>query len=129
MIGDERAFRQIVTNLLGNAVKFTDHGRVTMEAQAFRGDDRARIVVRVTDTGRGIPAEALAHVFERFYQVDSSLTRSTEGTGLGLAISQNLARMMGGRIDVASEIGVGSTFTFAATFAYADTPRETLDAA
>ena len=129
VIGDERAFRQIVTNLLGNAVKFTEHGRVTMEAQAFRGDDRARIVVRVTDTGRGIPAEALAHVFERFYQVDSSLTRSTEGTGLGLAISQNLARMMGGRIDVASEIGVGSTFTFAATFAYADTPRETLNAA
>ena len=129
VIGDERAFRQIVTNLLGNAVKFTDRGRVTMEAQAFRGDDRARIVVRVTDTGRGIPAEALAHVFERFYQVDSSLTRSTEGTGLGLAISQNLARMMGGRIDVASEIGVGSTFTFAATFASADTPRETLDAA
>ena len=72
---------------------------------------------RSTDTGRGIPADALPHVFERFYQADSSLTRSTEGTGLGLAISQNLARMMGGRIEVESEPGIGSTFTFAARFA------------
>ena len=110
--GDERAFRQIVTNLLGNAVKFTDARRRRAAAPRLdRDGDRVGHQRPGHDTGRGIPAEALPHIFERFYQVDSSLTRRTEGTGLGLAISQNLARMMGGRIEVASEPGVGSTFT------------------
>ena len=98
--GDSRAFRQIVTNLLGNAVKFTDRGGVRLTAGLERAGDRAGLMVSVADTGRGIPAEALPHIFERFYQVDGSLTRGVEGTGLGLAISQNLARMMGGRIEV-----------------------------
>jgi signal transduction histidine kinase len=129
VIGDERAFRQIVTNLLGNAVKFTDKGQVTMDAHTDAGREGVRIVLRVSDTGRGIAAEALTRVFERFYQADSSLTRSTEGTGLGLAISQSLARMMGGQIEVASEVGVGSTFTFTASFEIADTSRGALDAA
>ena len=82
-------------------MKFTDRGGVELRARGVaRGRSRRRLVVAVTDTGRGIPAEALPHIFDRFYQADSSLTRSTEGTGLGLAISQNLARMMGGRIEV-----------------------------
>ena len=78
--GDERAFRQIVTNLLGNAVKFTDRGGVTLHAQRrARRATAPRSRVAVTDTGRGIPAEALPHIFERFYQVDSSLTRGDRG--------------------------------------------------
>ena len=108
--GDSRAFRQIVTNLVGNAVKFTDRGGVRLTTGLERAGDRANLTVSVADTGRGIPAEALPHVFERFYQVDGSLTRGVEGTGLGLAISQNLARMMGGRIEAASAPGRGSTF-------------------
>ena len=108
--GDSRAFRQIVTNLVGNAVKFTDRGGVRLTTGLERAGDRANLTVSVADTGRGIPAEALPHVFERFYQVDGSLTRGVEGTGLGLAISQNLARMMGGRIEAASTPGQGSTF-------------------
>ncbi len=127
--GDERAFRQIVTNLLGNAVKFTDHGSVELRARVVTEGDAAEVLVAVTDSGRGIPAEALPHIFDRFYQADSSLTRSTEGTGLGLAISQNLARMMGGRIEVESEPGIGSTFTFATRFPVVDTAGPVRDAA
>ena len=127
--GDERAFRQIVTNLLGNAVKFTDHGGVELRARVVTEGDAAEVFVAVTDSGRGIPAEALPHIFDRFYQADSSLTRSTEGTGLGLAISQNLARMMGGRIEVESEPGIGSTFTFATRFPVVDTAGPVRDAA
>lgn len=114
--GDARAVRQIVTNLVGNAVKFTDRGGVGLQAEADRDGDRVRLTVRVTDTGRGIPVESLTRIFERFYQVDSSLTRSTEGTGLGLAISRGLARLMGGDVTVASELGVGSTFTLTVPF-------------
>jgi signal transduction histidine kinase len=127
--GDERAFRQIVTNLLGNAVKFTDRGGVRLVSRLVRVDDRAEIVVSVADTGRGIPAEALPHIFERFYQVDSSLTRGVEGTGLGLAISQNLARMMGGRIDVDSTPGRGSTFDLVVGYAVVEASGEARDAA
>jgi signal transduction histidine kinase len=127
--GDERAFRQIVTNLLGNAVKFTDHGGVELRVRAVCDDEVARVQVSVTDTGRGIPAEALPHVFDRFYQADSSLTRATEGTGLGLAISQNLAHLMGGGIDVQSEPGVGSTFTLDIRFPVVGTAGPIRDAA
>lgn len=114
--GDARAVRQIVTNLVGNAVKFTDRGVVGLQAGVDRDGGRVRLTVRVTDTGRGIPVESLTRIFERFYQVDGSLTRSTEGTGLGLAISRSLARLMGGDVTVASELGVGSTFTLTVPF-------------
>ena len=127
--GDGRAFRQIVTNLVGNAVKFTESGRVAIDARASAEDGRVEIAVAVADTGRGIAAEALPHVFERFYQADGSLARSTEGTGLGLAISQNLARMMGGAITVDSAPGAGSTFTFTASYPVAEAASEERDAA
>ena len=127
--GDERAFRQILTNLLGNAVKFTDRGGVTMQASVYRDGGRAQVTVKVSDTGRGIAPEALPHIFDRFFQADSSLTRSTEGTGLGLAISQGLARMMGGRIEVESTPGLGSTFGFSAAFDIVAESKDTLDAA
>ncbi len=126
--GDANAFRQIVTNLLGNAVKFTDRGRTSLMAVADRGADEVTVTVRVSDTGRGIPEEALPRIFERFYQVDGSLTRASEGTGLGLAISQSLSRLMGGDITVVSVPGAGSTFTMTARFGPIDA-EEARDAA
>jgi signal transduction histidine kinase len=99
---------QIVLNLLSNAIKFTPAGgtvRVSCDAE----ERVAR--VRVSDTGRGIPADHLDEIFEPFVQVDRGLTRTAEGTGLGLAISRDLARAMGGDLTVESEVGKGSTFT------------------
>lgn len=122
LVGDARAFRQIVTNLVSNAVKFTDTGRVEVVAGQRTGGAHPEVFVRVSDTGRGIPAEALPRIFERFYQVDGSSTRSAEGTGLGLAISQSLAVMMEGGIRVESVLGKGSTFVFAAPFALVAEP-------
>ena len=129
LLGDGRAFRQIVTNLLSNAVKFTDRGRVELQARLAQGADTAEVVVEVRDTGRGIPEAALARIFDRFYQVDGSWTRGNEGTGLGLAISQRLSELMGGRIEVASEVGVGSTFAYRVSLAVARRSGDALDAA
>jgi len=105
---DREKVQQIVLNLLSNAVKFTDPGgRIVFGcAQHERG-----VVIRVSDTGRGIAADNLERVFQPFVQVDSTLTRTHEGTGLGLAISRDLARGMGGDLTVESSVGVGSTFT------------------
>jgi PAS domain S-box-containing protein len=110
--GDPGRFRQIVTNLLGNAVKFTESGHVVTTVSGRIGDDgAAQIEVTVEDTGIGIPADKLQTIFEQFSQVDSSSTRRHEGTGLGLAISERLARLQGGMIAVESEEGAGSRFT------------------
>ncbi len=129
VLGDERAFRQIVTNLLGNAVKFTDRGGVDLRATLSRAGGRAEITVRVEDTGPGIPRDMFEKIFDRFYQVDGSTTRSKEGTGLGLAISRELARMMGGRIIVESEVGVGSVFSLVVELDVGAIPQRTRDAA
>lgn len=110
--GDARAFRQVVTNLLGNAAKFTETGSIDAVATVELRDDEAEIVVTIKDTGVGIPPEKLERIFERFYRVDGSLARATEGAGLGLAISQRLATLMGGRIEVESAEGEGSVFRF-----------------
>lgn len=114
--GDGQAFRQVMTNLIGNAVKFTDHGGVAVETTATEDSGRIKLCVSVTDTGPGIPEAALPRIFERFYQVDGSMSRLAEGTGLGLAISQKLVQSMGGDIQVTSVYGSGSTFTFIASF-------------
>jgi signal transduction histidine kinase len=111
VVGDARAFRQVLTNLMANAAKFTDTGRVTLAVRAERHGDRVGLAIAVVDTGRGIAEENIARIFDRFYQVDGSNTRDKGGTGLGLAISESLARMMDGRIEVQSALGVGSTFT------------------
>ncbi|HKQ28859.1 MAG TPA: GAF domain-containing protein [Burkholderiales bacterium] len=104
---DEEKLRQIVINLLSNAVKFTDRGTVRVQAKA-NGESFA---VAVADTGIGIPADKLEHVFEEFAQADASSTRVYGGTGLGLTIARRLARLMGGEIVVKSAPGQGSTFT------------------
>ena len=98
---------QILVNLLTNAVKFTDSGSVALDWEA---DDRT-VRLRVRDTGRGIPADRLAAVFEPFVQAGRSAEERQQGVGLGLAISRELARAMGGDLTVESTVGRGSTFT------------------
>ncbi|HVK91393.1 MAG TPA: PAS-domain containing protein, partial [Mycoplana sp.] len=112
VLGDAGRFRQIVTNLVGNAVKFTDSGhvRIDMTAKAVR-DGRFDLTMRVEDTGVGISQDQLAAVFEKFSQVDSSSTRRHEGTGLGLAITDGLVKLFGGVLTVESAVGQGSVFT------------------
>jgi signal transduction histidine kinase/DNA-binding NarL/FixJ family response regulator len=110
--GDALRLRQIIVNLVGNAVKFTHQGSVTIRvAQTERTNADALIAIAVADTGIGIPSAALNSIFERFSQADGSTTRRYGGSGLGLAISSRLAQLMGGSIAVQSEPGQGSTFT------------------
>jgi CheY-like chemotaxis protein/anti-sigma regulatory factor (Ser/Thr protein kinase) len=104
---DQEKLRQILINLLANAVKFTEAGSVTVRAAHEQG----LLVLAVADTGIGIPENAIELVFEEFRQVDSSSTRQHGGTGLGLPISRHLARLLGGDITLESRMGVGSTFT------------------
>ncbi|MCV0397395.1 MAG: response regulator [Rhizobiaceae bacterium] len=108
IVGDVGRIRQVLTNLAGNAVKFTEQGHVLIEVAPKDG----LIEFRVTDTGMGIPDDKLAAVFEKFSQVDSSSTRRHEGTGLGLAIASRLVELLGGRIGAESRPGEGSVFWF-----------------
>jgi len=108
---DPLRLRQILSNLITNAIKFTEEGRVTVHA-APAADDPGMLVVSVSDTGIGISAENLPLVFERFRQVDQSATRRVGGTGLGLAITRQLVEMHGGEIWAESEVGRGSCFSF-----------------
>jgi len=111
--GDPGRLRQILFNLAGNAIKFTDKGEVRILVEARRLDDgRYMLEVKVRDTGIGIAADQIERLFSRFNQADSSIARRFGGTGLGLAISKQLAELMGGRIGVDSEEGKGSTFWF-----------------
>jgi signal transduction histidine kinase len=103
---DRDKLRQILMNLLSNAAKFTDEGVITVSAD--RTDGALRL--RVSDTGIGMPSEALEYIFEEFRQVDMSSTRRHGGTGLGLAIVRRLAHLLGGDIVAESELGKGSTF-------------------
>ena len=114
VVGDVGRFRQIVTNMLGNAVKFTEKGHVLIDVSGATVDGVVQLKVRVEDTGIGIPADKLPNVFEKFAQVDGSSTRRHEGTGLGLAIAARLVDLMGGRIGLESEVGRGSIFWFTA---------------
>jgi signal transduction histidine kinase/ActR/RegA family two-component response regulator len=109
--GDPGRLRQILTNLAGNAIKFTAAGRVLIELElVHRSGDQVLVRLAVTDTGIGIPAAKLAAIFEKFTQVDASMARRFGGTGLGLAISRQLADLMGGHLLVESREGHGSTF-------------------
>src|SRR6187431_743782 len=103
-IGDEQRLTQVLLNLVGNAIKFTDTGEVRVTAKATDGR------VSVVDTGPGIPADQLTRIFEQFHQVDNSNTKAKGGTGLGLAIAKQIVEMHGGRIWVESTLGQGSIF-------------------
>jgi signal transduction histidine kinase/CheY-like chemotaxis protein/ligand-binding sensor domain-containing protein/HPt (histidine-containing phosphotransfer) domain-containing protein len=116
ILGDPSRLKQVILNLVGNAIKFTAEGRIVVEAKLMRRDDEnAYIQVSVKDSGIGIPKEKHATLFESFTQVDASTTRKYGGTGLGLAISYNLTKMMGGDMWVESEVGKGTTFHFSFT--------------
>ncbi len=110
-IGDSGRIRQILLNLIGNAVKFTDSGSVSV-LLANRGEASGNkdITISITDTGIGIAEDKINHIFGKFMQADASITRRYGGTGLGLAICKSLAEQMGGSISVTSTVGVGSTF-------------------
>jgi signal transduction histidine kinase len=105
-LGDEQRLTQVLLNLVGNAIKFTDTGEVSITADASDG----HFAVSVTDTGPGIPLDQRDRIFEQFHQVDSSNTKAKGGTGLGLAIAKQIVEMHGGRIWVESTLGKGSTF-------------------
>jgi signal transduction histidine kinase len=106
--GDGRRLAQVLLNLVGNAIKFTDQGQVTIEASTSDG----LFTVAVCDTGPGIAPSDQAKLFQEFQQVDNTITKQKGGTGLGLAISKRIIEMHGGRIWMESEVGKGSTFTF-----------------
>ena len=127
LVGDPLRVRQVLTNLVGNAFKFTASGEVAVrvakrDAPVANGPgprDRIQLVITVRDTGIGIPPEQQGRLFEAFSQADSSTTRKYGGTGLGLAISRRLARMMGGDLTFVSTAGSGTTFTFTAALGVA----------
>jgi signal transduction histidine kinase len=111
LIGDEGRIRQVVTNLLGNAIKFTDRGRVDVSVACLEiAQDHASLLLKVADTGIGVPADKLDLIFEKFTQADGSMTRRYGGTGLGLTIVKQLVEMMGGAVGVESRENEGSTF-------------------
>ena len=120
LTGDEHRLRQVLFNLVGNAVKFTDAGEITVEVDRLGPESgtRCRVLFIVSDTGMGMAPEQLAQSFQMFTQAEGSLSRSHQGAGLGLAIVRHLVSLMGGRgVDVSSEVGVGTTFSFVLPFA------------
>jgi PAS domain S-box-containing protein len=128
LIGDQQRWRQILTNLVGNAIKFTEVGEVVVRLELEgRWGDQLRLRGSVRDTGIGIAADKQASIFESFVQADSSTTRRFGGTGLGLAITCQLIDMMGGRIWVESQPGAGSTFHFLVMLQVAQDAAETVD--
>jgi len=123
VVGDPTRLRQILSNLIGNAIKFTDHGEIVASVRpGEEHDGRVRLEFAVADTGIGIAADKTEAIFEPFRQADSSTTRKYGGSGLGLAISRRLTEMMGGRIAVEPRPGGGSVFRFSALFGLRSSP-------
>ena len=123
VVGDPTRLRQLIVNLVGNAIKFTERGNIVVEAELeSQVSDAVHMHFSVSDTGIGIPPEKRQLIFESFAQADGSTTRRFGGTGLGLTISRRIVEMMGGRIWVESEAGQGSVFHFTANFRHSATP-------
>jgi len=121
LTGDPGRLRQILTNLVGNAIKFTENGQVLVEIESHpQSDSRVELHFKVSDSGIGIPEDKRQIIFHAFAQADTSVTRKYGGTGLGLAITSRLVEMMGGKVWVESEMGRGSTFHFTAQFGVAE---------
>lgn len=129
-IGDKTRLAQVIINLAGNALKFTEKGEISISVKKLESPkkNKTKLLFSVKDTGIGIPSDKLGHIFESFAQVDASVTRKYGGTGLGLAICKRICEMMGGGIWVESEPGKGSTFNFKITLDNdPDAPVNTLD--
>ena len=125
VVGDTTKLRQILTNLVGNAVKFTTEGEVETRVSVVEEQgDTATLRVTVRDTGIGIAPNAIAHIFDGFVQADGTTTRQYGGSGLGLTIAKSLTEMMGGEMSVESQVGEGSTFSFTAGVQRADDQRD-----
>src|SRR6202023_2519310 len=139
LVGDAGRLRQVLLNLVGNAIKFTDDGEVVVEVKRWDQQDRedvedcpsrsstsstSHLLFTVRDTGIGIPRDRRERIFRAFEQEDTSTTRKYGGTGLGLTIAARLVALMGGQITVESEPGRGSTFTFTARFGRQPHPPE-----
>ncbi len=129
--GDPTRLRQVLTNLTGNAIKFTEHGEIVLQASAEEGhdarDSRTMLHFQVQDTGIGIPPESQSKVFEKFTQADNTTTRKFGGTGLGLSISKSLVEIMGGEMWLESEAGKGSTFRITLPVQTAKTDQDETD--
>lgn len=122
LLGDESRLKQVIINLVGNALKFTEDGYVLINVTLKEENGTSVMQVDVCDTGCGIPEEKLATVFDQFTQVDGSYSRKHQGTGLGLAIAKGFIELMGGRIWVKSTVGTGTTFTFNVPLIQPETP-------
>ncbi len=119
LVGDAGRLRQILTNLIGNALKFTEQGEVVVSATLIEADAKSAFIqFEVKDTGIGISPSDQGRIFDAFLQADGTTTRRYGGTGLGLSIAKELCEMMGGSISISSEPGVGSIFRFSARFAH-----------
>ncbi len=126
LAGDPARFRQVLINLVGNAIKFTERGEILIELRvAEAGPDAVTLACSVKDTGIGIPSDHQERIFGSFHQVDGSTTRSRGGTGLGLSIVRQLVTLMGGEVGVESELGHGSRFWFTVRLSYSDSGCDT----
>lgn len=110
LIGDKTHIKQILNNLLSNAIKYTEKGLIELSVKCINKDDICNLIISVKDTGKGIKAEDINKLFTKFERLDAPMNSTTEGTGLGLAITKALVEMMGGKINVQSQFGVGSIF-------------------